>query len=822
MNKKVKKSRLIQAFALGLAILLIFVIGPLDLIKYRLMQKGAEKIASTTEAVNPDSPVLQMFVPELESIRSIYLYVCNEEPEMTLQVRIKNAAMEEILLTQVRPEEMKTPGFVEVKLNLAVEPGKDYYYTVEGLGEDAFLAMENTEESGLTVNGAFFYNGDEMPGVNLMARYYYVTDLSDRFVNISCIVIAFAAAVIIIGVQGYYNKWGKDKEVRVSLWVKRIGNPLVILLAAAAAAAVWPMKVFSSRRLDIVVYEAGILMLTAVLLYGINHKRDEAYDQMQEQLPSYRLQDLLQTCFLAGAVWYCTEYVNGLYNHDHYVSFRQMLICLGLSILATYTRKELFRITNYIYAALALAAGFIYKFQFPGVLEEEDLMNMTVAIAVIWGIVLINTVLCIWKRRIRGFKLMYGGLVLLLAALMIVFRQKWVWPIIMSVMMLLYYLRFSAWERKKMFLPNLCNAILLSFGYMTAQTLIHRPYHYYIYYRYAMMYSAPTSAGVYLSVCFSAALAKLFMKYRFSRRLCDVWKELFFCGMIFAYLTMTLSRTGYLAVLCSGFLLLIVTSAGKAKERLKTMGMEVLLLLLAVVWCMAPVFTATRTVPAVANDPYIYDIEYFVDTIYPGDKPDSRKYMTVSRFVQVFNMKILGMDEEEAMIFGMQAGDYRGFMKDDLVYVASAEGDAGLEQSQEGDISNGRFAIFEMYLKNMNWTGHDKMSVDGKVSHAHNIYLQSAYDHGIAVGILLFLVCGTGILVSILFYKRKRHVVYYAEMPLAVTTAFMAAGMVEWVFHPCNPLCLSWLLVLAPLLFDMRDKNKNEKRKQREKKQKTV
>ena len=40
----------------------------------------------------------------------------------------------------------------------------------------------------------------------------------------------------------------------------------------------------------------------------------------------------------------------------------------------------------------------------------------------------------------------------------------------------------------------------------------------------------------------------------------------------------------------------------------------------------------------------------------------------------------------------------------------------------------------------------------------------------------------------------------YAVLPLAVMLGFCVAGLVEWLFHPCNPLGFSAMALLAPLM----------------------
>ena len=268
-------------------------------------------------------------------------------------------------------------------------------------------------------------------------------------------------------------------------------------------------------------------------------------------------------------------------------------------------------------------------------------------------------------------------------------------------------------------------------------------------------------------------------------------------------------------ILVTGAVLLFVTTKGKGKEWFAKAGKRLLSLFLSVLLGLPVVFTATRTIPAVVNDPFIYDIEVFIESIERGEEPDSRRYMTVARFVAAFNMRILGMDEKSAMIFGSDDPGYISMMKEDYRFVASADGMAGINK-QEGDpmfdtsdISNGRFDIYRSYWENLNWTGHEVMSVDGKIMHAHNIYLQTAYDNGIPAGIMLAAVNIASVVFACIFYKRKR--IACAELPLAVMTAFLVAGIVEWSFHPCNPFGFIWLLTMAPLLFDRNGKKAEQK-----------
>ena len=86
-------------------------------------------------------------------------------------------------------------------------------------------------------------------------------------------------------------------------------------------------------------------------------------------------------------------------------------------------------------------------------------------------------------------------------------------------------------------------------------------------------------------------------------------------------------------------------------------------------------------------------------------------------------------------------------------------------------------------------------------THAHNIYLQVAYDHGIPVGIIFLLVGMISFIKSCIYYVKKKDVVAYAALPAVITIAVAVMGLVEWVFHISNPCGLALLFVITPFFF---------------------
>ncbi|WP_130837352.1 O-antigen ligase family protein [Lachnoclostridium sp. Marseille-P6806] len=266
------------------------------------------------------------------------------------------------------------------------------------------------------------------------------------------------------------------------------------------------------------------------------------------------------------------------------------------------------------------------------------------------------------------------------------------------------------------------------------------------------------------------------------------------------------------------------------------------------------VFTMQRILSTVNGSPRTFAIEKYPDAVLRGRHWDSMYYMCIERFAQVFGSKMLGLEEgsydyykgreipvEETIGPDLNEG-YLGkfsspppglFLPKSRVTVraaallASAGGEnggarlsheaeddgaaggegvpPGAEAEDRDDYSNGRTAIWRAYLAELNMTGHDTMNAeleDGEPAvHAHNTFLQAAYDHGIPVGILF---------AAVLLLTFIRGAIYYSYgkdrgdpdglLPMAAAVGFAMAGMVEWVFQFSNPLTMLLLFTAAPLL----------------------
>jgi O-antigen ligase len=90
--------------------------------------------------------------------------------------------------------------------------------------------------------------------------------------------------------------------------------------------------------------------------------------------------------------------------------------------------------------------------------------------------------------------------------------------------------------------------------------------------------------------------------------------------------------------------------------------------------------------------------------------------------------------------------------------------------------------------------------------HAHNTYLQVAYDNGIIVGIVFIIMLVMALICGIVYYRNNRKNEPLSLITAAVVIGFMVAGVSEWVFQYCNPMTVALMLSIAPITFKVKEK----------------
>ena len=827
MNRIINRRQAIRAVVWSFVLCAVISLWPLRLFQETVTSRSSGVIETESQDVVPDCRVRQMFVAQYDKLKSIDIYFTAGTAGDKFHFILYDAAMNIIMQQDIDTGGMKAiPGYCRVQIRDDVEVGQAYFFQLYGCDAPFRVAYENRNLLDNDYIGPLTYGETEDLEHCITAAYHYQVPLRKGKT------LLYGAALLLAGILvtwlsgRYYGRHPeRNRLLTVEKTVKTVCNPLIAVGAAAAMAAVWPGKMFGDDAVSVAFYMAGIAIAAVILFYAVNHNRTGlATDRTPGDLLAADGRNYLQSVFIAGAVWACCDYMNAAFELQHTAAFGKMLIFVALAVLATYRGRDLFHPVNFLYLVIAgIAAHRYYMVTLASYENPEEwavrALKLGVWAAVLAGLTAVGAVRFLIRGRIRGICIWYAVPVAIFFVLMLYNRNGKFWPVYLVCTFVLFYLNMAAWENKAVLLRNICNGVLLHFGLSVGYCLLHRPYMFYRYYRYPFLFHTVTISAVYLSMVVCAALIKFLDAWRRKGRLGAVYKELLLLGISASYLIFTLSRTGYLSILVMA-VIMVPAVCFSMRRRLQALLRCVGMAAAAVLCCFPVVFTAQRTVPAVAADPAVFIIEEFPQEILHGRYTDSEYYITVRRFVQVFQIKILGVPEDRTIrTEGSEdsAADTERFPLLDsgqTILLASAvdmapQGEAGTE---EGDadgaaaFANGRLEIFKLYYDNLNKTGHEDTGImlpDGTlVVHAHNIYLQTAYDFGIGTGIV-FILFGVATLVrAAVYFHRHREDRVCAALPLAMLILFAAAGLTEWIFHPCCPIACCLLMTLAPLIVD--------------------
>lgn len=825
MNQMIKKSEAITYTIIALALLIFLAIWPFGLIQQKYVSKSDEKVAMQSEAVNVEHNLTQMFVAENDNLSAVDLYICNDMQGETITFRLYDASYTEIYnIFYVVKQGEKLPGFVRIPVDYELIKDQEYYYTIEGLSNDLYVNLEDTYESTSIVNGILAYAGEELQGYNVIIRYEY----SSPFVWWQTILLAACllggAALLSYLVKLLFIKKCKDSEIKVQTVFQIIFNPVIALFTAISLYCVFPGRKFGTGAVNYAFYGIAILMLAVFLLYEVNYRRTSKKPLMTLSILKDRIPDYLQAVSFALVLWYCFEYMNGLYDIHHAYATCRILIWFMIALIVTYRKKELLNWPNLIWLTAGSIFAYFYAKPYAGIEEQGELYQLRAYVIVVLGFVVLNMVLtCIdfirKKQKLRRINSLFASLFVVFVLSLFVFRNTREWPIFIILLCVLLYFRMAFWENSDRLIGNLCNGICLNFAAMIVFSLCHRPYHYYIYYRYAMTYHTVTMTAVHLTLVLAALSVKVFAAQKKGASIKEMLAPLGLFGVGCSYLLFTLSRTGFLATGLMVFVLLLILAYvyDKKGKRIHLFITRTALLFVSVVAAFPITFTLTRAIPSLTNDPVTYEVESKELSIQKGVASDSDSYIDISRFMAVFGSKVLGVGEDvtskndifipnidEILLASVEDNIY-AYTKEPL-YVASAQDvyENGEEEIKK-DITNGRMDIYREYIKHWNLTGHEEMGIDfedGTNSvHAHNIFLQAIHDHGLIVGIYFILFMLFAVIYSIRYVKKQKEKDGYSILIPSLLIGFMAAGLTEWIFHPCNPFCMAVLIAMAPLFY---------------------
>lgn len=792
MKNTISMKRAVQATICILVFLAVFSVWPMKLIRPWQYMGSVDKESKAITA--NEGAVLQQFIPVNDCLRSLSFYVYNEDTAdiegKTLYFRLFDANLNKLEYSVFTLSEENIPGLFTIPMRGEWKAGEVYYFSIECPGAELLLSMED----GLNVDILYGYR------VYFTAKQYL---LIGGCILLAGVLLLLAAALV------FRKKDARKVSIGMLWWM-----PAGVLAAAGALFAaynVFPAKRLATETVDIIFYETGILLFLLFTLYCLFHKKESVTEKkisLNDCLG--RLPDILQTVSFAGVMLGCVRYLNALSTFDQKSAGNITIACFALAILCDFAKEELFNVYQPVYIVLAAGAGIWYCVQ-QGVDEESLILARgTAAAFALWGMVAVNVLYHLFlnirrKRNIfKNISPVYSIMLLLLLAEFIRSRNGKQWPVTWACLWILFALRLLDRGGRERYLSNFANGVFLHFVGICIYAWLHRPFHFYTHTRYPGVFHTVTSSAVYDCFVLVLALAVFLVKYARTKKISLCLKELWVFGLAGGFMLLTASRTGLYAAAVLAGLLIVVTSFTEFKDGILKALLRTGLLLLILAGFFVGTFTACRIIPAVYNKPQTFEIEWFQDSIKEGEDWNSFRYITVRKFLAVFDAKLTYYDKGQR-----NKQDFS--LNDDENATGYYSSELTKEKENLGgnvDYTNGRLEIYKRYIALLNWTGHKEVAIPydstTMIAHAHNAYIQVAYDFGIGAGIYFLLFCVLFGIRSIYYYSRHKGE-KAGIVPVAVIGVFGVCGLVEWVMIPYIPTGFALFFVLVLLMPKIKD-----------------
>lgn len=310
-------------------------------------------------------------------------------------------------------------------------------------------------------------------------------------------------------------------------------------------------------------------------------------------------------------------------------------------------------------------------------------------------------------------------------------------------------------ERTEDFFDGMMTGIILWFFGQQIIAFGFRPYD---YVRYRGLYSGETQNGMHYMIVFCAFL----LKWIYSREKNKKWFVRFFyflmSAVMISFTVLTGGKTPILGIVAVTAFVIFGYNIFKRKTFYGVL-LHAVTLAVCVVLTFPVCYLSIRYLPTILHHPVWFEGEYVEgESVCSFDPWNSTKYISfedvaygnVNRILEALGIPL----ESWSMQFQqfMQALPVHA---EELNRQAIVENEAGSSPDNPFNIeelnglsssTDARKVIYTYYWNHLNFRGHDKehsgfwISGDTYYGHAHNMFLQVAYDYGIISGILFLLI----------------------------------------------------------------------------------
>ncbi|MDE7354927.1 MAG: hypothetical protein K2O06_18065 [Acetatifactor sp.] len=371
-----------------------------------------------------------------------------------------------------------------------------------------------------------------------------------------------------------------------------------------------------------------------------------------------------------------------------------------------------------------------------------------------------------------------------------------------------FYLTNYSRKDLNMLFTSLADGMIIGFFINQGRAWMHRPYD---MIRYEGMYSNCNMNALFYLVVFCAVLCKWYQAKLKKKILAIRFFYIVLAGLLTGYMIFTMSRTAVAVAAVLMVVFLVFQALSRRRHKIRELMIDGAALMLTIAICFVPAYWLARYIPAYINDPVFFETDVSAGIralkIQKDEPVDSEKYVELEAVVKEFFGRLLWFAD-------FASNEVSRLLRPSMVVYAAEEGVAsGVDVRKiEMNILPGtdpehplltdvedwndtwkiRQSIYEYYLKNLNIRGHSRGDRNVWITryyhapHAHNLYLQLAFDFGVPTGLLF---------VTIVFFpyytmikkakEKKQGANYYLLMALVgFTTAFVLFGMLEidWAY----------------------------------------
>ena len=153
MNKIINKYQALTGSVWIVICCIIVALWPLRLVTESVVSGSNRKMSMSSEAITPDYVVEQMFVAQYDHLQNIRVYLLNESAGEQFNFVLRDASRNILMQQAIATDDMEQmPGFCTVQVNQDMEVGSAYYYQIQGISTDFYVAYEDTADSGTIYN----------------------------------------------------------------------------------------------------------------------------------------------------------------------------------------------------------------------------------------------------------------------------------------------------------------------------------------------------------------------------------------------------------------------------------------------------------------------------------------------------------------------------------------------------------------------------------------------------------------------------------------------------------------------------------------------